>query len=667
MPLLSQEHDVVHDIYHGVRVPDPFRWLEDRSLPETETWISQQEQHAAAYFHGFRGFEGIRRELGRRLDVDVCGDPTKVAGRYFCRIRRQGQEQACLCTRFENDGSWQTLVDPSSFGPATSVDLYRIPSDGSTLAYLKRSGGSDQAEVGFIQVDTGAFRPLTLKRGYARGLIVHPGLEGCIYCHELPEAQGAHQIRFANFAGTIDKVLFELPRHPGSKLTLIGSEERFGSLYAYEEAGEQRADLWLSTTVSSDSWAKVLDGLPSTSTPFLCGEHVFLLSLSHANTFSISELDCQGNEIRRVVTGAKGDVRGIASTATHLYVALQHGLYTEIRYWGRGDNAEGRLNSNGGETIRLCSSSPGGDAAFFTLESYSQAPTIFEHNACSGESLCFHAHETNASSRIVEMRAFPARDSEAVPVTLMGCDDTLLRKPVVVLVYGSFGSTLLPQFSNLFNLLVEAGAVLAVLHIRGGGEKGKRWHDSGRARNKPISISDVIDGIAWLSQQPFVDPGRIALYGVSAGGLLVASVAMKIPEQLRSVVCVGPLLDMLRYDKYGLARRWRGEFGTSDSRDDFDVLFGYSPYHNVSPSSQYPAFLFVTGDEDDRCNPAHVRKMAARLNEACGDDHPVIVDYSAVRGHTPGLPHTERLATLSRRYTFLAKELDLNVEVVRCA
>ncbi len=211
------------------------------------------------------------------------------------------------------------------------------------------------------------------------------------------------------------------------------------------------------------------------------------------------------------------------------------------------------------------------------------------------------------------------------------------------------------------SLMVERGCTLVVPHVRGGGEEGPEWHEAGRRRNKLRSVEDLISVVKQLPTFSEIEPGKVALYGASGGGLLVAAAAMRTPALFRAIVSIGPLLDMLRYDRFGKARRWLEEFGTSEIEEDFVALSSYSPYHNIPSGKILPAFLFVTGDEDDRCDPAHVRKMVARLEEDSETRRQIIVDYSKHRGHAPGLPLEDRIESLARRGAFLLRELDLSL------
>jgi prolyl oligopeptidase len=227
--------------------------------------------------------------------------------------------------------------------------------------------------------------------------------------------------------------------------------------------------------------------------------------------------------------------------------------------------------------------------------------------------------------------------------------------------FGGFGLQMMPQFSVLVTIMMELGAVFAVPHIRGGGEHGRSWHEAGRRRSRQTAIDDFIAAAEWLCAEGITSPARLAIFGGSNSGLLAGAAMTQRPDLFGAVLCIAPLLDMVRYERFDCAARWRNEYGTVEDPEDFQALYAYSPYHHVLEEVNYPATLFVAGDKDDRCNPAHVRKMATRLQKRAAQHNTVLVDYSRKRGHSPALPLSIRVDALARRLAFLCRELGIDV------
>jgi prolyl oligopeptidase len=227
--------------------------------------------------------------------------------------------------------------------------------------------------------------------------------------------------------------------------------------------------------------------------------------------------------------------------------------------------------------------------------------------------------------------------------------------------YGGYGVSMTPQFSVFVAFLIERGCLFALPGIRGGSEFGIEWHNAAKRRNRQRAVDDFVAAAEWLVKTGRTQPDQLAIFGGSNSGLLVGAALTQQPQLFRAVICMVPLLDMLRYHLFDSAYIWKEEFGTSDDPEDFAALAGYSPYHRVRNGEAYPATMFVSGDADQNCNPLHARKMTARLQEANVSRHPILLDYSTFRGHSPVLPLSERIEALTDRMTFLCDQLHLSL------
>jgi prolyl oligopeptidase len=304
------------------------------------------------------------------------------------------------------------------------------------------------------------------------------------------------------------------------------------------------------------------------------------------------------------------------------------------------------------------------DGFFYSYESFDAPLAIYEHFAHANSSALWYQRGPNQHQMRrchVREECIASKDGTVVPLTLVSFapHDGAAPAPVIMTSYGGFGVTMTPQFSVLVVIMMELGAVFAMPHIRGGGEFGKAWHEAGRARNRQAAFDDFIAAAEWLCQQLVTTPDRLAIFGGSNSGLLVGAVMTERPDLFAAVLCIAPLLDMIRYESFDHAVNWRQEYGTVEDPEDFKALYAYSPYHHVAEDVNYPAIMFVSGDKDDRCNPAHARKMAARLQGRAAQRSAVIVDYSEERGHSPMLPLSVRIGALTRRIAFLCEELHI--------
>jgi prolyl oligopeptidase len=316
-------------------------------------------------------------------------------------------------------------------------------------------------------------------------------------------------------------------------------------------------------------------------------------------------------------------------------------------------------------TVRWLHDLGDGSSLFLSCESFTQPPEIFEYIPASGALTVWYERPSSQAFTSVKVRrtTYTSLDETEIPITLVGRhppSDAESAIPVIMTSYGGFGVPMTPQFSVLVTLLLECGTLFALPHIRGGGDFGKMWHDAGRKRGRQKSIDDFVAAADWLCREGVTTPLQLGMFGGSNSGLLVAAAMTQRPDLFRAVLCIAPLLDMVRYEHFDEAAKWSDEYGTCQNREDFLALLSYSPYHQVRDDLGYPSVLFVSGDKDDRCNPAHARKMAARLLENREQAATVLLDYSGERGHSPVLPLNVRIDALARRMAFLCRELNLS-------
>jgi prolyl oligopeptidase len=230
-------------------------------------------------------------------------------------------------------------------------------------------------------------------------------------------------------------------------------------------------------------------------------------------------------------------------------------------------------------------------------------------------------------------------------------------QPVIMTSYGGYGVSLTPQFSVFVAFMLEHGCLFALPNIRGGSEFGVAWHNAAKRHHRQTAFDDFLSAAEWLIQSGRADPKRLAIFGGSNSGLLVGAAMTQRPDLFRAVVCMVPVLDMVRYHLFDGAEIWKEEFGTAEEPADFAALFDYSPYHRVRDGVEYPATMIVSGDADQNCNALHARKMTARLQAANRSRRPILLDYSPQRGHSAVLPLSMRTTALADRMAFLCDQL----------
>ena len=655
----------VEEMIHGVLVRDPYRWLENRSLPETEEWIREQQIHCVEYFAACEDLTAIKERVRAYLDVEVRDQPTKVGDRYFYRRRGRGQEQGCIYVSEGSDGEERLLVDPSPFGQYASVGIHWISPDGALLAYEFKQGGGDRKSLHTVDVTTGLTLPDVIETGYARGFAFTLDRTGIIYCQERPEIPEDHCVRLHLFEGTeADQVCFSVPRTHGSRLVLAGDGTHLAAIHVHRIDNGDVVDFWIALKNRPDSWHCLFVNRPQPFGPILQHGRIFALSYDESPNGQLIELNHSG-EILRIVIAEQGMmIRQVVIAGNSVIVNYIDELTPSLVRWSlEGMRVESLRVPIDGTIQLLPIRSDDAGSIFYTYESFTQPLSIFEHNFSSGWTRPWHLRERSILPADLDVRttAYRSKDGTRIPLTLLtqNREDSPERGPVIMTGYGGFGVPVTPRFSVLVAIMMEMGAAFALPNIRGGGEFGKDWHDAARGRNRQVAFDDFIAAAEWLFSEGVTSPDQLAIFGGSNSGLLVGTAMTQRPELFRAVLCIAPLLDMVRYEHFDQSAKWRHEYGTADDPEDFAALYSYSPYHDIDDKANYPSVLFVTGDYDDRCNPAHVRKMAARLQEYSNRLGTVVVDYSEQRGHSPVLPLSIRLDALVRRIAFLCRELGI--------
>ena len=664
MPLSTPSFRPVEDVYHGVRVCDPYRWLEDRSLPETKRWIEEQKVRCKAYFSACETFDTLRNRVKDFLDVEAVDQPARLGSLCFYRRRNRNQEQAHIYVRDDAAGGERLLVDPSCQGSFTSVGIHRISDDGSLLAYEVKYGGGDTKEIRIVDTRNRRVLPDTIERGYSRGFAFASANDGFYYCQESRVHCEDHSVRFHSFLrASADQVVFRRARVPGSRLVLIADAVHLGAIWIHGPGSNPVCDFFVAPRDRDRDWRLVFRDKALPYSPLLSLGRIFVLSYEAAPNGKLIELTLDGQELRTVVPESKMPLRQIAIAGDMFFVSYFMNGISSMHSWNMKGEDTGEIDLPFDGTIRI-SHQPGPPAGsfFYTHESFAEPPSIYEYLV--GEDRSFTFHECARSMEAgCELRGFSfvAKDGTEIPITLVAKAGAGYDQPqfAIMTSYGGFGVPMTPQYSVLATIMMERGAVLAIPHIRGGGEFGKSWHDAGRTRNRQTAINDFIAAAEWLCGEGITVPAKLAIFGGSNSGLLVGAAVTQRPDLFRAVLCIAPLLDMLRYECFDQATKWQTEYGSVENEDDFHALYAYSPYHHVRESVDYPATLFVSGDNDDRCNPAHVRKMAARLQDRPSQSNPVLVDYSVERGHSPVLPLSVRIDALARRLVFLCAELGI--------
>jgi prolyl oligopeptidase len=663
----------VTDVLHGTTVVDPYRWLEDRASSHTNEWLLDQSNRVDVYFSQASGVDSIRALVMTELNVQTVDQPSQSGARLFFRRREKDQQQGCIWVKDVLSQEERLLIDPSIEGPFISVGIHDISSSGVLLAYELRRGGEDAVAVGVVDVVSGIVLSNALGPGYSRGFTFATELSGFYYCHELRGEIGDHTIRFHRFSDVSsdeDRVVFRAPRSDTTRLVLIADPIHLGAAFIYGDGSEDKISFHLARRCRDFDWHPVFQSENLPFVPILKHGRIFVITNRDTEHKRLIETAEDGSFVREIVPASINELQQLSIVGNYAYARY----VVEGRPVIQCHSLDGRYAADlplplegSVYLIRSCASDT--NTLFYTYESFTTPRSILQYPATTSEAPYWQTPSVRrqvprCTAQVHKMR-YPSPDGSSIPIYVVARDPFTFDspRPVVMTSYGGFGTCVTPQFSVFVSILVELGAVFALPIIRGGSEFGRRWREAARGRHRQVAFDDFVAAALWLCQERITTPAHLAIFGGSNSGLLVGAAITQRPDLFRAAICIAPLLDMVRYEQFDRATKWRKEYGTVQDVSDFAAMYRYSPYHRVDSHTNYPATLFVSGDKDDRCNPSHARKMVARLQDRTCQTNPILLDYSQERGHSPSLPLAIRVAMVTRQAAFLCNELGIQVEL----
>jgi prolyl oligopeptidase len=670
-------HDTT-EVLHGEAISDPYRWLEDADSPETQAWTERQNALTQGYLAAAPGRERIRRRLETLLAIGVLGVPTPARHRYFYLRREGSTNQPVLYWRTGVDGEDRVAVDPNRLNRAgtTALDWYYPSEDGRLLAYGLSDNGSEESVLHVLDVESGRHLTERIAHTRAASLAWLPDNSGFFYSrYPAPGTVPAgeehyHRAIYFHQLGTepaSDPLIFQPAEKefwPGVSLSPDG---RWLVLQVARTLDQ--TDLYLRDLHSPGPWVPVAVNVPAFFEGRVAHGQLFLRTNLEAPTYrlySVAPTNPDQSNWREIVAPrADAVLEGVTITARRL--ALEYLVRAASRlhltdHQGRPVQeialpALGSLFGLGAEWD--------GEELFYGFSSYTVPPSVYRLDLRSGDPALWRRVETDVDPTGFQVHqvSYPSKDGTSISMFLV--HRTGLRRdannPVYLTGYGGFNISMTPAFSRSLLLWLEHGGIVAVPNIRGGGEYGESWHQAGILASKQNSFDDFIGAAEWLIRERYTRPERLAVAGGSNGGLLVGAVVTQRPELFRAALIQVPLLDMLRYHRFLIARLWIPEYGSADDPNHFRWLRAYSPYHQVRNGIAYPAVLLATAESDTRVDPMHARKMAARLQAATSAEHPILLRLESRAGHGAGKPLSKVVEELTDTWTFVFSELGVQV------
>jgi prolyl oligopeptidase len=663
----------VTEVLHGIAVTDPYRWLEEQDSAQTRAWLKAQTEYARAYLDAIPERGRIRERIRELLDVETYDSIQKVGQRYFFRKRLPGQEQPCIYLREGPHGGDCLLIDPAERGTGrqTAVKPLRISPNGRLLFYEVKEGGERTGTFELLDLESRAKLPDVLPRGYLRGFAFAPDSQSFYYVHDAitankPWCRAVYHHVLGACSDTDQQIFFA---GAGDKLRLhiVSGKDQLGFLVS-RFFDKTYIDFYLWPFGSETAPEPLILNAAFRFAPWLLKRgRILALTDRDAPNSRIVEVrprDGLEPEFVDVVSTTDVPIRNLAVTENRIFVSYIREIKTQIAVFDLSGKHRGELIHEL-DTMRIVASSIEESEMFFEQESFTKPIQVYGYSPGSCKTKLWTERKVPFDSQGFSHSQvwFTARDGTRIPMFLVEPRGILenRRHPTIMTSYGGFGVPMMPQFSVFVAFLMERGCSFALPNIRGGSEFGVEWHNAAKRRSRQVAFDDFLCAAEWLIETGRTEPHKLAIFGGSNSGLLVGAAMTQRPDLFRAVVCMVPMLDMLRYHHFDDAHVWKDEFGTAEDPDDFTALLRYSPYHRVREGVSYPATMIVSGDADQNCNPLHARKMTARLQACSASEHPILLDYSRHRGHSPVLALSERVEALTDRMAFLCDQLQLPV------
>ncbi len=671
------------DDYHGVRVADPYRWLEDPDSAETVEWVRGQNEVTFDYLSGLPDRESIRRRLTELLDYERYSVPVSRGGRLFF-LRNEGLEnQAPLYVQDALAGTHRLLLDPNLLSNDGTVALMvTVPSpDGSQLLYGTSASGSDWMEFRIRHVDSGLDGADHLRwikfsdgawtrdgRGFFYGRFPEPAPG------ESPVGANRDMKLYYHRLGTPqadDVLVYQRPDQPewgfGATVTddgrylvitvTLGTDTR-NRIYLSDLGDPGAPDVTAKVRPLLDEFDAAYHLLGNDGTVF------YFQTTRDAPRWRVVAVDV-GNPApahwREVVPQGRAVLQTAAIFGSTIVASYLTDAHARLVRFGLDGAALGDIPLPGLGSVTGPSGERSASRIFYAFTSYLHPTTILHYDMNTGEGGVFKAPTVGFDPSRYETRQlfFESKDGTRVPMFLT-CGKGMLRdggNRTILYGYGGFDISLTPAFSATLIPWLERGGVYVVANLRGGGEYGEEWHEAGMLEKKQNVFDDFIGAAEYLVREGYTTPSRIAIEGGSNGGLLVGAAMTQRPELFGVAVAAVAVLDMLRFHKFTIGWAWVSEYGSAEVASQFPVLMRYSPLHNLQAGTGYPATLITTADHDDRVVPAHSFKFAAALQAATSWVHPVYIRIETKAGHGAGKPISKIIEEQADIYAFILANL----------
>lgn len=686
----SQEGNLVYpstktveqvDDFHGTKVEDPYRWLEDdvRENKDVAAWVAAQNEVTFGYLKSIPQREVIQKRMTELWNYEKIGAPFKRGGRYYFSRNDGLQNQNVLFRQETLESEPVVLLDPNSWSKDGTVALSgtAFSDDGRYVAYGVQKAGSDWNTWKVMEIESGKVLDDELNWVKFSGAEWTPDSRGFFYARYPEPKEGAFTALNTNMkvyyhrVGTpqsADVLVYERPDHPD-----------WGFQQSVSEDGHYLIiTVWVGTDDRYRIVVKDLTepyGLPWELISNFDHEYSFVgndgstlyfktnLNAPNRRVIAIDLKKPAQDQWKEIIPETENAMESVGIVGNMFVCSYLKDAKTQVRLHAIDGSFVREVEFPGIGTAGGFDGRRKDTDVFYSFSSFALPPTTYRYNMITGESKLFRKAEVKFNPDDYETKQvfYTSKDGTKVPMFITHKKGLKLdgSNPTLLYGYGGFNISVTPSFSVGRVTWMEMGGVYAVANLRGGGEYGERWHKAGTKQNKQNVFDDFISAAEWLIANKYTSAKKLAIQGRSNGGLLIGACMTQRPDLFGACLPGVGVMDMLRFHKFTAGRFWTDDYGSADVPEEFPALLKYSPYHNLKGGVQYPATLITTADTDDRVVPGHSFKFAAQLQASQSGTAPTLIRIETSAGHGAGKPTAKIIEEASDEMAFLVKSLGM--------
>ena len=679
------------DDYHGTKVADPYRWLEDLDSPETAAWVKAENELTFNFLESLPQRARFRERLTTLWNYARVGVPAKEGGRYFFSKNSGLQNQAVYYVQEKLGAEPRVLIDPNTLAKDGTVALTStaVSRDGKWVAYSTAAAGSDWNEFRVRSVDTAGDTTDVIQWVKFSGAAWTKDNRGFFYSRypapAVDEGTGktfsklSNQRMYYHRLGTAqseDRLIHEIANEPqwfvrgGTTedgryaVIYISRGSSFENLVRYVDLGDPLAPK-LDAPVESlvDTWDAEYNVVGNDGPIFYV---VTNLEAPKKRLVAIDLKSPAKANWKTIVPEGTDVIDSVDLIGGRFVVKSMHDASSRLAVYAKDGKSIGTIALPGIGAVANVTGHEDDDEFFYNFTSFATPTTNFRHNVATNQGEIFQAPKVafNPADYETKQIFYTSKDGTRVPMFISHRKGLKVdsNTPAILYGYGGFDISLTPAFSVTVLTWMEAGGVYAVPNLRGGGEYGRAWHEAGTKDKKQNVFDDFIAAAEWLCKNNYTSPAKLVLSGGSNGGLLVGAVINQRPDLCRVAWPAVGVMDMLRFHKFTIGYAWTSDYGSSDDPAGFKYLDAYSPLHNVKAGVKYPAVLVTTADHDDRVHPGHSFKYTAMMQASVAKDlkaRPVMIRIETKAGHGAGKPTSKLIEEAADKLAFAAHFLDM--------